>query len=125
MLDALEVLPCQGVQGAMGLWDRTWIWRMSAIWQQDELTSSTHLQMSFAEYLEALARLAVLVRARKWFAEASAKEQEQLEYGLGAPPASSIFFLDSGIQNCAVFAGHVDAFLASPQCRQAIPSGPA
>lgn len=124
MLDALEVLPCEGPEAAMNLWDRTWIWQASVMWQVDELTFDMHLKISFVEYIEALARLVLLLRGRKEMATATQEELDRVEYGLGAPCASVIFNLASEGLNSAAFAGYLDAFLSSPQVKKGLTARP-
>jgi len=118
-LDALEVLPYNNGQDHITLWDRVWLWRMSAMARADEVSIS-HQRLSFAEFLEAIARLVALLLSRERVANGRPEEAERWEYGLGAPSATTVFGADKeGVMDCVAFARHLAAFLTSAPVRRA------
>ncbi|CAK0889930.1 unnamed protein product [Prorocentrum cordatum] len=109
------------------LWDRTWLWRASAMERFDETRSTDHLELWFVEFLEAMARLAALLRSRALAGGPDdAPEAGRAEDGLGPVPPAFAFGLDKdGVMDKDAFAGHLDAFLGSAAVRAAArpPSG--
>jgi len=121
LLDALQVLPCQGDHGQMNAWDRAWLWQISAMSHANELTSSSHLELVFVEFLEALARLVGLLRSRKRAAAAPPEEAERWDYGLGMPSAPTIFCCDKeGVMDKSAFAKHLQSFFTSDSLKKAL-----
>jgi len=107
LLDALNVLPCDGEDGLMNTWDRVWLWQISAMTRTDELTRQWELV--FVEFLEALGRLVGLLRSRQMVAAASSEvaERSGWDYGLGTPSASTVFCVDKeGVMYSDAFAEH-------------------
>jgi hypothetical protein len=123
-LDALEVLPTKTAEHSqMNTWDRVWVWQISAMAHADELIAMTHLELVFVEFLEAVGRLAGLLRVRQRLAEGSPEEVERWNCGLGPPSAASIFCIDEpgkGENDPQAFAQRLDKFLGSPSMRRAI-----
>lgn len=118
VLDWLQVLPCMeaevGNRAAcqMAIWDRVWLWRISAMAHVDEVSTDENVELSLVEFLEALARLVALLRSRDKVASASVADLDKWDYGLGAPSAPSIFCADrEGVCDKDTFARNLSAFL--------------
>merc|ERR1712070_831294 len=94
LLDAFDVLPCTkyptSLEEHMNAWNRAWLWQVSSSSVADELTGSAHLELIFVDFLEALARLPVLIRARKKAFEAPQAERDRWDCGLPfiSPPCA-------------------------------------
>lgn len=125
MLDCMEVMPCtpSAENAQMNAWDRAWAWQSASITQMDELTSTRSLEMSFVEFLEALARVVGLLRSRQRVVEGQSQDEneEPWDYGLGVASPPSIFCLDQGIMDPHTFAAHLETFLCGPKVKQALP----
>jgi len=121
VLDALEVLEYRASGDQMALWDRVWLWQVSAISRIDEWRGDSLLQLSFAEFLEAIARLAALMRSREKVARLPPEERDKWDYGLDGPCASTVFCADKdGVLDRGAFAGHLSEFLCSARMRRAL-----
>eukprot|EP00928_Gymnodinium_smaydae_P034387 TRINITY_DN24383_c0_g2_i5.p1 TRINITY_DN24383_c0_g2~~TRINITY_DN24383_c0_g2_i5.p1 ORF type:complete len:1121 (-),score=220.63 TRINITY_DN24383_c0_g2_i5:33-3395(-) len=127
LLDALKVFGCDAAASPeQALMDRAWVWRASAMPQIEELQGSGHLELSFVEFMEALARLAALLHARSYVARASAQARTQWDYGMDFAAPACVFIADEDtVMVPATFAECFDRFLSSEAVRQALAAAPA
>lgn len=148
LLDALEVLPCSDEIGVQNTWDRAWVWEISSMSHIDELMSSKHLELTFAEFLEALARLVGLLQARKMkearctrcgtifppekrncskcgaprqYVEVPQQESEKYDYGLGwVSPSYTFCMAKEEVMDKDNFAKILDAFIGGAKMKAAV-----
>jgi len=114
LLDVLDMFPCCGEKTEMNTWDRVWIWQLSCMSHADELSSTSHLELTFVEFLEALGRLLALSLARPQAAEAS------VEDGGALAPAAAFCSYNEVVMEPETFAQQLDRFLSQPSVQQAI-----
>eukprot|EP00929_Paragymnodinium_shiwhaense_P003899 TRINITY_DN104613_c0_g1_i1.p1 TRINITY_DN104613_c0_g1~~TRINITY_DN104613_c0_g1_i1.p1 ORF type:complete len:1184 (-),score=215.60 TRINITY_DN104613_c0_g1_i1:81-3632(-) len=118
LLDQLHVLPCSRtpstMQERMNSWDRAWLWQVSISSFADELTSSRHLQLVFVDFLEALARLLALSKAREQLHRVPQAEKDKWDCGVDIPSPACAFAADrESLQDPEGFAERLDEFLGS------------
>jgi hypothetical protein len=117
LLDGLQVLPVTGKTSLRNTWDRSWIWQISVMSHDDELSQSHHLMLSWPEFLEALARLVGILTARKH--SPTKEELEKTDYGLGYCSPSYAFCMESThVGDKKKFAQLLDTFLSQPSLKQ-------
>lgn len=120
LLDALKVLPCDGSDWEpMNRWDRSWIWQFSVMAFVDELQAASHLELGFVGFLEALARLAGLLRSRSCEAAATSVDADKWDYGMGSTSPSTIFCADKAVTEPMSFAACLDTFFLSAAVKHA------
>eukprot|EP00913_Durusdinium_trenchii_P031281 g29288.t1 len=116
MLDAMEVFPCTPTleHAQMHAWDRVWAWQAAAMSQVDELNNPRTLQLSFVEFLEALARVVALLHSRIASGKKPLDDQqgEGADYGMGVASPVTIFCLEPAVNDKDSFAQLLDAFLS-------------
>merc|ERR1711959_703851 len=121
-LDGLHVLPCDDEDSLRNTWDRSWVWQISAMAHIDELSDDGHLLMSWPEFLEALARLVGLLKAREKAVEKD--ESEKFDYGLSFVSPSYAFCNDTEeVMDKEAFAELLDEFLGQDLLKQVIRNG--
>lgn len=112
-------------------WDRTWLWQMAKMSTADETISAAHLQLSFVEFLDALARMVALSHARS--REVSTTEgASRWDYGFGYVSPTYAFCAErdrasgSGVLGSPVlFAALLQDFLAGEAVKRALSRGQA
>lgn len=77
-------------------------------------------QLTFVEFLEAVARLVGLMKSRQRAEEGNVDDDERWQYGLEHASAPSVFCLDRSVLDKDLFAQMLDEFLASDAVKRAL-----
>eukprot|EP00930_Biecheleria_cincta_P082941 TRINITY_DN72577_c0_g1_i1.p1 TRINITY_DN72577_c0_g1~~TRINITY_DN72577_c0_g1_i1.p1 ORF type:complete len:1091 (-),score=204.41 TRINITY_DN72577_c0_g1_i1:564-3836(-) len=122
LLDALHAFPviADSAQAQINVWDRTWLWQVSAMTQIDETRDLRCIELAFVEFLEALARLVGLMKSRQRALESDVDDDERWQYGLDHASAPSVFCLHRSVLDKGLFAQLLDEFLVSDVVKQAL-----
>lgn len=122
LLDALRAFPIipDSKEAQINTWDRTWLWQVSAMTQIDEVRDMRCNQLTFVEFLEAVARLVGLMKSRQRAEEGNVDDDERWQYGLEHASAPSVFCLDRSVLDKDLFAQMLDEFLASDAVKRAL-----